>query len=166
MNAHRSTALAALVALGGLLGGAGGALAAVPTGDYAVFDHCPRFSPKVNLCLYARTSAGEATLGRQTAPIVLPIVLQGGIIRDERTEAETFVAVLNGETLTKAPQKLPGGLRSLLECDEIDEPLERAACELVFESGVTAVNATIAFAGPPARSRSAKTTSSTAKAWR
>jgi hypothetical protein len=148
MNGHRSIALAALVAIAALLAGAGSAFAAVPTGDYTVFDHCPRFSPKVNLCLYARTSTGEATLGNQTAPITVPIVLQGGIIRDERTEGETFVAVLNGETLTKAPQKLPDGLRSLLECDEIDEPMERAACELVFESGATAVNATTELAKP------------------
>jgi hypothetical protein len=148
MNRHRSTELAALVAWGALLAGAGSAFAATPTGDYTVFDHCPRFSAKVNLCLYAHTSTGEATLGNQTAPITLPIVLQGGIIRDERTEAETFVAVLNGETLTRAPQKVPNGLLSLLNCNEIYEPLERAACELVFESGVTTVNATTELAKP------------------
>lgn len=32
-----------------------------PTGDFAVFKQCPRFTKGVNLCLFSQTS-GEVTL--------------------------------------------------------------------------------------------------------
>jgi hypothetical protein len=139
------TMLAVAVALLAL---AAPALAKSPTGDFAVFSQCPRFTSGVNLCMYTKTNSGEVTLGKQTVPITNPIVLQGGIIRNEETEAETFVAALNGETLTKAPQKVPGGLLNLVRCNEISNFLERLACELVFENGVTGVNATTELAKP------------------
>ena len=52
---------------------------------------------------------------KQTVPVSNPIVLQGGIDRNEETEAETFAGAINGETLTKAPQKVPGALAGLFE---------------------------------------------------
>jgi hypothetical protein len=124
------------------------ALAKEPTGDFAVFKQCPRFTAEVNFCFYAQTLSGEVTLNKQTVPITKTITLQGGIKRNETTEAETFVAALNGETLSKSPQKVPGGLAGLIKCNEISDFLERVACELVFENGVTGVNATTELARP------------------
>ncbi len=80
------------------------------------------------------------TLDKQTVPVLNPIVLQGGIDRNEEIEAETFAGAINGETLTKAPQKVPGGLAGLFNCPEISNFIERVACEVVFENGLTGVN--------------------------
>ena len=81
------------------------------------------------------------------------IMLQGGYTRNEATEAETFVGASNGETLTKAPQKVPGGLLDLVKCNEIKgegllEKAARLACEWTFESTLTGVNATTELAKP------------------
>jgi hypothetical protein len=130
------------------LGVAAPALAKSPTGDFAVFSQCPRFTTNVSLCIYAQTKSGEVTLNKQNVPIKNTITLQGGIIRNEETEAETFVAALNGETLSKTPQPVPGGLAGLVRCYEISDFFERVACELVFENGVTGVNATTELARP------------------
>ena len=142
------TALVGVFGVVGMLGTAQAASAKAPTGDFAVFSQCPRFTAEVALCLYSQTKSGEVTLGKQTVPIAKTITLQGGVKRNEATEVETFVGALNGETLSKTPQKVPGGLAGLVKCNEISNFLERAACELVFENGVTGVNATTELARP------------------
>jgi len=124
------------------------ALAKSPTGDCAVFSQCPRFTPEVTFCLYSQTLSGEVTIKKQAGPIKNTVTLQGGIKRNPVTEAETFVAALNGDTLSKTPQKVPGGLLSLVNCSEITNVLERIACEVIFENGVTGVNATTELAKP------------------
>jgi hypothetical protein len=128
------------------------ALAKEPTGAFAVFKQCPRFTPHVNFCLYSETTSGELIAGNSKIPITNPIILQGGIAENE-AEEQSFVAALNGETLSKSPQKVPGGLLGLIKCNEIKgegllEKLERQSCEAVFENGVTGVNATTELALP------------------
>jgi hypothetical protein len=145
---RRRTLLVAAMALMAALAFASTALAKVPTGDFAVFKQCPRFTVGVNFCLYAQTKSGEVTLNKQTVPIANTITLQGGIIRNTETEAETFVGALNGQTLSKTPQPVPGGLAGLVQCFEIENIIERAACELVFQNGLTGVNATPELAKP------------------
>jgi hypothetical protein len=135
------------------LGIASPALAKAPTGDFAVFSQCPRFTPGVSLCIYTQTLSGEVTINKQTGPIKNTITLQGGIQRNEATEVETFVAALNGETLSKTPQNVPGGLLSLVNCEAIKgegflETVEREACKATFENGITGVNATTELAKP------------------
>jgi hypothetical protein len=120
----------------------------VPTGKYAVFAQCPRFTPGVTRCVYAQTTSGEVTIGKQTVPITNTITLQGGTTRNEETEAETFVGAINGETLSKSPENVPGGLSGLVNCTEITNGIVRAACALVFENGLTGVNATTELAKP------------------
>jgi hypothetical protein len=136
------------VALFATLALAGTAMAKTPTGKYLVFAQCPRFTPGVTRCLYSQTKSGEVTIGKQTVPITNTIVLQGGTTRNEETEAETFVGALNGETLSKSPQNVPGGLADLVDCKEITNPLVRVPCEVVFENGLTGVNATTELAKP------------------
>jgi hypothetical protein len=132
------------------------AMALEPTGDFAVFKQCPRFTSGVELCLYSETLSGEVTLNTQTVPInedkKHPIILQGGLTISETGE-NTFVGALNGETLSKTPQKVPGGLAGLIKCNEIKgtgllEKAARAACELVFENKTTGVNAITELAKP------------------
>ncbi len=133
------------------------AMAKEPTGDFVVFKQCPRFTEGVNLCIYAETLGGEVTLNKQTVPIngdgKHPIKLQGGITTAPETTAESFVGALNGETLSKTPQKIPGGLAGLISCASIKgagplEALARSACEAVFENGLTGVNAVTELAKP------------------
>ncbi len=135
---------------------ASSASAKEPTGDFVAFKQCPRFTGAY-LCLHAETLSGSVTLHKQTVPInedkKHPIVLQGGIKVNPATGAETFMAALNGETLSKTPQNVPGGLSGLVNCTEIKgggflEVLERGSCKLIFENKTTGVSAVTELAKP------------------
>jgi hypothetical protein len=126
--------------------GASPAMAA-PKGEYAVFADCPLSNAELTACLVARTESGEITIGKQTVPIVQTQTLQGGVIEEE-SGAEKFVGAADGNTLSKTPQKVPGGLLGLVKCTEIKNDFERKACEAIFENKVTGVNATTELAAP------------------
>jgi hypothetical protein len=118
---------------------------ATPKGEFAVFADCPVTT--VNACLYAKTESGKFIIGKETVPIEKVITLQGGVTENEAEEFK-FVGAKDGNTLSKTPQKVPGGLAGLVKCNEISNFFERIACELVFENGVTGVNATSELAAP------------------
>jgi hypothetical protein len=126
------------------------ALALEPTGDFAVFKQCPRTAltefPEEKFCIFAQTQSGEVTIGKSSVPIKNTITLQGGYIRNEETFHETFEAALDGNTLSKTPQPVPGGLAGLVNCNEIHEVVAKLTCELVFQNGLTGVNATTELA--------------------
>jgi hypothetical protein len=126
------------------------AVAKEPTGDFAVFKQCPRFAPGVNYCIFAQIMSGEVTIGTSAVPIKNTITLQGGYDRNEEKEpvTETFSGAINGDTLSKTPQPVPGGLAGLIKCNEIGNIVVRASCELVFQNGLTGVNATTELAKP------------------
>jgi hypothetical protein len=128
--------------------GASSALAAKPTGKYAVFSDCPLTAAGVNECLYSTTTSGEVKLGKAAVPISKTIVLQGGVTENEETGVEGFVGAADGNTLVKTALPVPGGLAGLVKCNEISNLVERVACELVFENGVTGVTATTELAAP------------------
>lgn len=139
-----TTALTAM----GMLALASSALAVThsPKGEFAQFADCPLSNPATEQCLFARTEGGEFIIGNEKVPITNPITLQGGI---EFTEAgEKLIAAEDGNTLSKSPQKVPGGLAGLVKCNEISNIIERLSCELVFENGVTGVTATTELAAP------------------
>jgi hypothetical protein len=127
------------------------AFAIEPTGDFAKFKQCPRFTTGVEVCLYSETLSGEVTLNKQTVPIEKTIVLQGGI-SNFGTSTEHFVGALNGETLSKTPENVPGGLAGLINCNEIKGGglaiLARTTCKATFENGLTGVNAVTELAKP------------------
>jgi hypothetical protein len=100
-----AVAIAALTALA-----AAPALAATPTGGFAVFKYCPVSNPAVIDCTVATTESGEFVVGNKTVPIKHTITLQGGLTVNPETGVVTFVAATNGETLSKTPQTVPGGL--------------------------------------------------------
>ncbi len=125
---------------------------ATPTGEYAVFAQCPLSHRPLKACIVSKTESGEISIGKTAVPIVKPQTLQGGFFEEE-SGALQFVGAANGETLSKTPQKVPGGLLDLVKCNEIKgegffEKLERGACELVFENKTTGVNATTELAAP------------------
>lgn len=127
--------------------------ASAHTGEFSRFNQCPSKTTGVAKCLQSITSGGTVLLGKKNVPIVNPVTLQGGIGKpveneSEETYYESFFAASNGETLSKTPQPVPGGLTGLVNCKEISNIIERIACETVFENGLTGVNATLELAKP------------------
>lgn len=123
---------------------------ATPKGEFAVFADCPVTT--ASACLFAKTESGGFTVGKKNVPIEKAITLQGGLNETEGGEL-VFVGAKDGNTLSKTPQKVPGGLSGLVNCTEIKgsgffEKLERATCEAIFENGLTGVNATTELAAP------------------
>lgn len=127
-------------------------VASAHTGEFAEFNNCPSTNPEARKCLDSVTVGGRVVLGNKNVPIVNPVTLQGGLTAEEETPDEQFIrhmiAATNGETLTKTPQPVPGGLAGLINCKEISNFLVRIGCESVFENGLTGVNATLELARP------------------
>ncbi len=121
---------------------------ATPKGAFAVFAQCPVTASQVDACIYSPTTSGYITIGKQEVPIVSTQVLQGGLLEEEEPFVKHLSAALNGETLTKTAQKVPGGLAGLVECDKISNFIERILCEGFFENGLTGVNAVTELAAP------------------
>jgi hypothetical protein len=138
------------LALGALLAAAFASSALAHSGEFSKFNYCPSTTSGVNKCLDAITYGGSIVLGKKTTPIENAVTLQGGYSKENPvTGVSSFYAAANGgETLSKTPQAVPGGLAGLVNCKEISNFIERAACELTFENGVTGVNATLELAKP------------------
>jgi hypothetical protein len=130
-----------------VLGFAAPALAKKPTGAFVNFGNCPTKTAGVNLCVYAQTTSGEFKIKKTEVPITKTITLQGGIIVNEETGAETWVNAANGaETLSKTPQTVPGGLFKILAPEFFPEPLKKLFNEFI-NKGPTGANATAELEG-------------------
>lgn len=147
-HASRHAPRVCLVALGALALSMLSASAAFakPKGPFEVFAQCP--TATATTCFYMSVTGGEFHLNKDTVPLTKTAKIQGGIKRNAETGAETFIGALNGETLSKTPQALPGGLLGLLTCREIGNPIEKRACEVEFEGGQTGVTVTAELAKP------------------
>ena len=140
--------MVALVALAAL-GFAG--TASAHTGIWARFNNCPSKSASTFKCFYSLTKSGRVVLGKKNVPIVNPVTLQGGLTEQNEEGGEYIsrvVAATNGETLSKTPEPVPGGLLGLVNCKTITIGFIRASCEAVLENGFTGVNATLELAKP------------------
>jgi hypothetical protein len=124
------------------------ALAKAPTGIYAVFSQCPRFTKGVELCVYSVTKSGEVKIGKTAVPISKNIILQGGTFYNETTEKEEFVGALNGETLSKTPLAVPGGLLEIFPPSFLPEPLKGWVEKYINEGNPTSVFATTELVKP------------------
>lgn len=145
-------ALIALAASFGALSVASPALAA-PKGEFAVFYDCPLSNAAVEGCIVGRTESGEFVIGtkKTKVPIEKTITLQGGF--EEEVAAEfrmPFVEAEDGNTLSKTPQRVPGGLLGI-KCEEIKNEFERKACEEIVKTKLNTVTATteLALPAPP-----------------
>src|ERR1700704_4794259 len=125
---------------------------ATPKGDFAVFAQCPLKNPAVNLCVYVKSAGGLFTIGTKTVPVNKPITLQGGSILNEETGAETFVAAANGETLSKTPLTVPGGLFGIKAPAWWSKEAQEWFNKQINE-GLTGVTATAELVGNPGISR-------------
>ncbi len=74
--------------------------------ELAVFGECPVNVAKVARCVYSKVTGGEFTLGSKTVAISKPVILQGGL----SSVSPDLVPAANGETLSKTPLTVPGGL--------------------------------------------------------
>jgi len=137
------------------LGFAAPALAKKPSGAFANFGGCPTKTAGVNFCVYAQTSSGEFKIKKTEVPITKTITLQGGIIENEATEAETWVNAANGaETLSKTPQTVPGGLLKIVAPKGWPEFLQELFNGFI-NKGITGVTATTELVGNITISRAA-----------
>jgi hypothetical protein len=107
-------------------------------------------------CVYSVTESGEVVLGNKKVPIEKPVILQGGFgaTIEEKEEAEfaKFYAASNGETLTKAPQNVPGGLAGIVP-EASSPPLVKALIKFFFENSLTGLSSTLELAKPASEIR-------------
>lgn len=75
--------------------------------EFAVFDHCPVENPAVTLCIVSTVSGGEFKIGNKTVPINRTVTLQGGL------SGTTLVPATDGNTLSKTPLEVPGGISGI-----------------------------------------------------
>jgi hypothetical protein len=137
-------ALAVAVAL--ILSGGGSKV------SYAQFEHCPLRDPATKLCLFTQTTGGELIAGDTTVPLSRTVTLQGGVHVVENEEKEIvkdeFIAAKNGETLSKTPQPVPGGLRAVVD-PSLLPPAPRRVFDEFLARGTAQVTAMIELAAPP-----------------
>lgn len=137
-----ATALAPLA----MLAFAAPAMAGTPTGAYANFTQCPLSNPAVVTCVFGKTSSGEFKIGSTSVPLTKPTTLQGGL--ELKGEETTFVGAANGETLSKTPETVPGGLLKIVAPGSWPGWLQAIFNEFI-DKGLTGVTATTELVGTP-----------------
>jgi hypothetical protein len=133
-----------------MLAGASPALAAVhhPTGDYAPFAGCPLSNPQTDVCFFAQAEGGELRIGRRAIPLTETITIQGGIHEDRSGGRQEFIGAEGGETLSKAPQTIPGGPFEIAAPRSLPGYV-RAIFDEFIAREATDLTATTEFAGSP-----------------
>jgi hypothetical protein len=138
---------------GGLMGTLGALLFAStalatphhPTGEFANFGDCPLSIATVGDCVYSVTNGGSVTIGNKTVPIENPVILQGGF--EGAGENVQFYGAEEGETLSKTPQPVPGGLVGVT-APAWWPKLVRDWFNKLISEGATGVNAIVELAAP------------------
>jgi hypothetical protein len=119
--------------------------------DYAAFGRCPVEDPATDLCLYTSTRGGVLKVGAKAVPVRRTITLQGGVQVKENEEREVvrerFIGARGGETLSRTPEDLPGGLPGAVDAALLPAG-ERRTLERFIARGLTAVTATVELAAP------------------
>lgn len=105
LRTHMLVGAVALAAALTALGAPAPALAGLQH-EFSVFSDCPVNAPDVSTCVYSKVTGGEFTLGSKTVEITKPVVLQGGIVNG----SPKLVPAADGNTLSKTPLTVPGGL--------------------------------------------------------
>jgi hypothetical protein len=103
--------------------------------EFEAFKDCPVNTSGVVTCVVSTTTSGEFHLGSKTVPVNKEVVLQGGL----KENNPVLVPAEGGETLSKTPLELPGGLVGI----EILGPLTgvTVTAELAGQVEVTPSNA-------------------------
>jgi hypothetical protein len=117
-----------------------------PKGEFAQFGECPLNNAKVTECLFSVSNGGNFTVGKKAVPLVNPVTLQGGAYINE-AEEQIFVGAENGQTLSKTPQPVPGGLLGITAPTWWPKFVQDWFNGLINE-GFTGVTATVELAAP------------------
>jgi hypothetical protein len=117
-----------------------------PTGEFAQFGECPLNRVTLTDCVRSVSTGGAFKVGTKTVPLSNPVTLQGGF--EGGSPDIEFYGAENGDTLSKTPQPVPGGLLGLLNCPAQTNPIIKGLCEVAFENGLTGVNAIVELTGP------------------
>jgi hypothetical protein len=121
---------------------------AAPKGEFAPFAQCPTNNATVTACLFTENTSGSVTTGAKTVPIKNKVILQGGFGNsDPVTGVSPFVGAKNGETLSKTPQPVPGGLLGVTAPSWWPQILKDLFNETI-NNGFTGVTATVELAAP------------------
>jgi len=119
-------------------------------GEFARFKTCPLANSAVEACVYAESTAGSFKIGKKTVPLVNPTILKGGFDPTENGNifgTGTFVAPTDGQTLSKTPQPVPGGLLGVTAPLWWPQLLRDLFNETI-NNGFTGVTATVELVGP------------------
>lgn len=117
-----------------------------PKGEFAQFAECPLNNPETAECIYSLSNGGSFTVGKKTVPLKNPVTLQGGV-RYNEAEEQLFLGAENGDTLSKTPQPVPGGLLGIVAPKWWPKFIQDWFNNLINE-GFTGVNATVELAAP------------------
>jgi hypothetical protein len=116
-----------------------------PKGEYAQFGECPLNRSTITDCIYSLSSGGGFTIGKKTVPIVNPVTLQGGF--EGESPNIKFYGAEEGNTLSKTPQPVPGGLFGITAPKWWPIWIQEWFNKQINE-GLTGVNATVELTGP------------------
>lgn len=144
MSALIAAALASLV----VLGLASQAFALKPSGEFVNFGDCPLSNPATVGCVFAQTTSGEFDIGSTAVPITKTITLQGGLPITEENPLISVIPATDGNTLSKTPQTVPGGLFKIMAPEFLPEPLRKIFNEFI-DKGFTGVTATTELVSAP-----------------
>jgi hypothetical protein len=116
-----------------------------PTGEFAQFGECPLNRATITDCVFSVSNGGEFKVGNKTVTLVNPVTLQGGF--EPEGEGLAFFGAENGDTLSKTPQPVPGGLVGVTAPTWWPKLVQNWFNNLISE-GFTGVNATVELAAP------------------
>lgn len=118
------------------------------TGEFARFSTCPTSNPAVEICVYAESTSGTFTIGKKTVPLVNKTILKGGAdLETDLFGNLIFYAPTDGQTLSKTPQPVPGGLLGITAPAWWPQFLRDLFNETI-NNGFTGVTATVELAAP------------------
>ncbi|MFZ1153275.1 MAG: hypothetical protein WAN93_00050, partial [Solirubrobacteraceae bacterium] len=148
-GAKRMAPLLAMAAVSlAVLGFAAPALALKPTGEYANFGDCPTNNPETVGCVFAQSNSGEFKIASTAVPLTKTITLQGGLVLNAENTGTVFTEARDGNTLSKTPQTVPGGLLKVMAPSFLPEIIRNIFNEFI-NKGITGVTATTELVGTP-----------------
>ncbi len=116
-----------------------------PKGEFAGFGECPLNRVTISDCILSVSNGGAFKIGNKTVPLKNPVTLQGGF--EGAGEAVKFYGAENGETLSKTPQPVPGGLIGITAPTWWPGFIQEWFNNQI-NSGLTGVTATVELTGP------------------
>lgn len=112
------------------------------------FGTCPPTEHHVNGCIYGEATAESFfQAGNVTVHFVKPVVLRGGLFREEEPYIKHLAPATNGKTIVPVAQPAPS-LTEGLDAELLPEKEKQRYEAYLAKGGSTTVTATIELAGP------------------